>query len=101
MRTFTLTAGRALYRVYDGKWGYDEHNPGKGDTRFAPIDDPVTGKRLPNMYLGETPTAVLLESVFHDVHKDGGKIIYEQHLSEKLLAHIKVPVNAALGDFRD
>jgi hypothetical protein len=101
LQTSTLTAGTALYRVYDGTWGYDEHNPGKSDTRFAPIDDPVSGKRLPNMYLGETPTTVLLETVFHDVHEDGGQTIYEQHLSEKLLAHIRVPVNATVGDLRD
>ena len=101
LQTFTLTAGTSLYRVYDGTWGYDEHNPGKGDTRFAPIDDPDTKKRLPNMYLGETPTTVLLESVFHDVHEDGSNVIYEQHLSQKLLAHVQVPVDAMLGDLRD
>jgi hypothetical protein len=101
LQTFTLTAGRDLYRVYDGTWGYDEYSPGKGDTRFAPIDDPATGKRLPHMYLGETPTTVLLESVFHDVHEDGSNIIYEQHLSEKLVTHVRVPVDATLGDLRD
>ncbi len=101
LQTVTLTAGTLLYRVYDGTWGYDEHNPGKGDTRFAPIDDPETKKRLPNMYLGETPTTVLLESVFHDVHEDGSNVIYEQHLSQKLLAHVQVPVDATLGDLRD
>jgi hypothetical protein len=99
--TFTLARGTALYRVYDGTWGYDEHNPGRGDTRFAPIDDPVTGKRLPNMYLGETPATVLLETVFHDVHDDGSNVIYEQDLSEKLLAHVRVPIDATLGDLRD
>jgi hypothetical protein len=36
----TLAKARLLYRVYDGKWGYDEFNAGWGDTRFAPIDDP-------------------------------------------------------------
>lgn len=51
-----LDKGRMLYRVYDGKWGYDEFNAGWGDTRFAPIDDPITGKRLSNMHLGESPT---------------------------------------------
>jgi hypothetical protein len=61
----TLEPDRFLYRVYDGTWGYDEFNPGlRGDSRFAPIDDPVTAKRLPSMYLGETPTTVLLETVF-------------------------------------
>ena len=78
-----------------------KHNPGIGDTRFAPIDDPATGNRLPNMYLGETPTTVLLETVFHDVHEDGSNVIYEQHLAEKLLAHVQVPVDATLGDLRD
>jgi len=101
LQTFTLTSGTPLYRVYDGTWGYDEHNPGSGDTRFAPIDDPHTKKRLPNMYLGETPTAALLETVFHDVHEDGSNVIYEQHLSQKLLAHVQVPVDATLGDLRD
>jgi len=49
-----------LYRVYDGTWGYDEHNPGYGDARFSPIDDPVRGERLPSMYLAATATAALL-----------------------------------------
>ncbi len=53
------------------------------------------------MYLGETPTAALLETAFHDVDEDGSNIIYEQHLSKKLLAHIQVPVDATLGDLRD
>jgi hypothetical protein len=101
LQTFTLTRGRPLYRVYDGAWGYDEHNPGFGDSRFAPIDDPTSGRRLPNMYLGETPPTVLLETIFHDVHPTGSNVIYEQHLSEKLLAHVRVPIDATLGDLRD
>lgn len=82
-------------------YGYDQHNPGLGDTRFAPIDDPNTGSRLPNMYLGETPTTVLLETIFHDVHDTGSNVVYEQHLVERLLAHVLVPVDATLGDLRD
>jgi RES domain len=101
LETVNLDPDRFLYRVYDGTWGYDEFNPGlRGDSRFAPIDDPTTGKRLPSMYLGETPTTVLLETVFHDVH-DQGRIVYQEHLHEKLLAHIKPPANATLGDLRD
>lgn len=99
--TVTLAKGRLLYRVYDGKWGYDEFNQGWGDTRFAAIDDPVTAKRLPHMYLGESPTTVLLESVFHDVHQLGSMTAYDAHLHEKLLAHIEVPADATLGDLRD
>src|SRR6201998_2185405 len=101
LQTFTLPRARALYRVYDGTWGYDEHNPGFGDSRFAPIDDPATGIRLPSMYLCETPATVLLETVFHDVHDEGSNVIYEQHLSEKPLAHVRVPVDATPGDRRD
>lgn len=100
LETMDLDSARPLYRVYDRTWGYDEFNEGHGDSRFAPIDDLVTGKRLPSMYLGETPTTVLLETVFHDVHEQR-RIVYQAHLHEKLLAYIKPPANARLGDLRD
>lgn len=101
LNTVVLKKGRMLYRVYDGKWGYDEFNAGWGNTRFAPIDDPVTGKRVSSMYLGESPTGVLLESVFHDMHPSGSMVGYHTHLHKKLLAHIEVPTDATLGDLRD
>lgn len=101
LRTTVLRAGSPLYRVYDATWGYDEHNPGYGDTRFSPIDDPATANRLPSMYLAATPSAALLETVFHDVHHVGGRIIYERDLRGKLLAHLRVPAAATLGDLRD
>lgn len=101
LKTATLHKGRRLYRVYDGTWGYDEFNPGFGDSRFAPIDDPASGERLPSMYLGETRTTVPLETVFHDVHQQGSMVGYEHHLREQLLAHIEVPARAVLGDLRD
>ncbi len=101
LKTATLHEGRRLYRVYDGRWGYDEFNPGFGDSLFAPIDDPLTGGRLPSMYLGETRTTVLLETVFHDVHQQSSMIGYDHHLREQLLAHIEVPARAVLGDLRD
>lgn len=101
LRTTTLRAGTPLYRVYNATWGYDEHNPGYGDGRFSPIDDPATGRRLPSMYLAATPAAALLETVFHDVHELGGRIIYERDLRGKLLAHLRVPAAAALADLRD
>jgi hypothetical protein len=97
----SLGAGTPLYRVYDGTWGYDEHNPGYGDARFSPIDDPLHGGRLPSMYLAATPTAALLETVFHDVHHDSARIVYERDLLGKLLAHVGVPAIGALGDLRD
>jgi len=96
-----LGADTPLYRVYDGTWGYDEHNPGYGDARFSPIDDPLHGRRLPSMYLAATPTAALLETVFHDVHHDSARIVYERDLLGKLLARVEVPAIGALGDLRD
>ena len=101
LRTTTLRAGSPLYRVYDAAWGYDEHNPGYGDARFSPIDDPATANRLPSMYLAATPTAALLETVFHGVHQAGGRVVYERDLRGKLLAHLRVPVTATLADLRD
>lgn len=101
LRPTTLRAGSALYRVYDATWGYDEHNPGYGDARFSPIDDPTTANRLPSMYLASTPAAALLETVFHDVHQVSNRIIYERDLRGKLLAHLRLPAAATLGDLRD
>ena len=101
LRTVPLDEGTALYRAYNATWGYDEHNPGHGDARFSPIDDPTTQVRLPSMYLAVTPAAALLETVFHDVHQDGNRTIYERHLREKLLAHVRVSAVAVLGDLRD
>lgn len=102
LRCTVVRAGSPFYRVYDATWGYDEHNPGYGDARFSPIDDPATADRLPSMYLAATPPAALLETVFHDVHHHvGGRIIYERNLRGKLLAHLRVPTDVALGDLRD
>jgi len=101
LRTTTLRAGVPLYRVYDATWGYDEHNPGYGDARFSPIDDPLAEVRLPSMYLAATPTAALLETVFHDVHQVSGRVVYQHALRGKLLAHIRLPSDVALGDLRD
>lgn len=101
LRTVTLARGTSWYRVYDANWGYDEHNPGYGDARFSPIDDPRTAQRLPSLYLAATPTAALLETVFHDVHRLGQRTVYERDLRGKLLAHMRVPALSALADLRD
>ncbi|MEB4211752.1 hypothetical protein [Mycobacterium sp. 94-17] len=57
-------------RSITGERLVEELNPGFGDTR------------LPNMYLGETPTTVLLETIFHDVHDRGSNVVYAQLLVE-------------------
>lgn len=100
-RTVTLPAKTRMYRAYRASWGCDEYNPGYGDTRFSPIDDPLTGARLPSMYLAQDAVAALLETVFHDVQQDVARLIYERDLRGMLLAHIVAPEPAVLVDLRD
>lgn len=97
----TVAAGRALFRVYSGTWGYDEHNPGFGDARFSPFDDPISGMRVPAIYLAEDETSALLETVFHDVHEMTDRTIYEQHLIGQMLVYLRTPTPAVVGDLRD
>lgn len=101
LRPTTLAAGTPFFRVYDATWGYDEFNPGYGDTRFAPVDDPVTGSRLPSMYLAGTSTAALLETVFRDVHHGADRIVYARSLRGMVLAQLRLPQDAVVGDLRD
>jgi hypothetical protein len=90
-----------LYRVYDGTWGYDEHNPGFGDARFSPFDNATDGHRVPSMYLAATAAAAMLETIFHQVQHGSSRIVYERDLRGKLLAHLQLPTAARLGDLRD
>jgi len=90
-----------MFRVYDGTWGYDEHNPGFGDARFSPFDATDSGARVPTMYLARTPAAALLETVFHQVHQRSARNVYERDLVNKLMAHVRLPSDARLGDLRD
>src|SRR5664279_1464839 len=96
-----MASGTALYGVYDGTWGDDEHNPGFGDARFSPFDDIGDGHRVPSMYVAATPVAALLETVFHEVHHGSSRIIYQRDLRGKLLAHLTLPTAARVGDLRD
>lgn len=98
--TTHVEAGRPWYRVYDGTWGYDEPNPGFGDTRFAPFDA-ADGHRVPTMYLAESRHGALLETVFHDVHPDSERLVYEGDLRLMLLAHVRLPAPLNLVDLRD
>jgi hypothetical protein len=95
-----LLADTPLFRCYDGTWGFDEPNPGYGDARFSPFDD-LQGGRVPTMYLAETPTAALLETVFDDVHQDADRLIYDRDLRATLLAHLWAPASLLLADLRD
>lgn len=100
-RATTLASGTLLFHAYDATWGYDEHNPGYGDARFSPFDAAASGRRVPAMYLAQTETAALLETVFREVHQTSSRQIYEKDLRGMMLAHLRVPRDAVLGDLRD
>lgn len=93
-----VPASRVWARAYDSTWGYDEPNPGVGDTRFAPFNDP-SGASVPTMYLAEDPAGALLETVFHDTLPGG--MIYADTLRQKLLTYLSAPVDLVLADLRD
>lgn len=96
-----LEARTAQYRVYPTMRGYDEFNPGFGDTRFAPFDTSTTSDRVPAMYLAGDPIGALLETVFHEVHQHADRHIYERDLRRHGLAHVLVPRRLWLADLRD
>jgi hypothetical protein len=98
---------RPWYRAYDNRFGYDEYNPGLGDSRFSPIDD-AGGARVPSLYLAADETAALLESVFHSVDASGASLdllstpgIPEGQLLTMGLACVASPAPARLADLRD
>jgi hypothetical protein len=95
-----IAAGVAQFRCYDGTWGYDEANPGYGDARFSPFDS-AGGDRVATLYLGETPIAALLETVFHDVHHLAERLVYDSSLRDSLLANVVAPADLRLADLRD
>jgi RES domain len=93
--------GRVVCRGYQLKWGYDSFNPGFGDTRFAPFQS-VDGQQVPTLYLGENETAVLLESVFHDIHHSiGGGQIYEAIVRTWGVSYVELPADLTLVDLRN
>lgn len=96
-----LRAGTAHFRCYETRWGYDEFNPGYGDSRFAPFDAAATGIRVPAMYTAEDEAAALLETVFHEAHHESDRHIYEKDLRERAVVHFTVPRDVWLADLRD
>ena len=94
----TLRADTVWARCYDSTWGYDEPNPGFGDTRFAPFRD-AAGTFVPTMYLAENAAGALLETVFHDTLPGG--VIYDAVLRGRLLTYLSPPADLLMVDLRD
>ena len=57
----TIKAGSVWARAHDSTWGYDEPNPGVGNTRFAPFAA-AGGAMVPTMYLAGDETGSLQPS---------------------------------------
>ncbi len=95
-----LPAGTVVWRTYQLKFGYDEYNPGIGDTRFAPLIT-ATGP-VPTLYCGNDAVVVLLEALFHDVHQAvGDRIVYEGVVRNWGLAQVRLPRDVRLVDVRN
>jgi hypothetical protein len=96
-----LSAGKPMFRCYDVTRGYDEFNPGFGDSRFAPFDSVTAVSRVSALYLADNENGALLETVFHEVHQQSDRHIYEKDLRRHAIAHLLVPTELWLVDLRD
>lgn len=94
----TLRADTVWGRCYDNTWGYDEPNPGHGDTRFAPFRDAM-GVFVSTMYLAENAVGALLETLFHDTLPGG--VIFDAMLRGRLLTYLAPPSDLLMIDLRD
>jgi RES domain len=100
-RTAVLPAGAEVCRSFQFKWGYDSFNPGRGDTRFAPLTT-AAGETVPTFYGGVDDVVALLETVFHDVHHDvQDRIIYEAVVRQWGVAFVRLPRDLVVVDVRD
>ncbi|MNF36187.1 RES domain protein [compost metagenome] len=108
VKTETLPAGTKMWRVYKSDYAEAGFNPGRGDSRFSPINN-VDGQKIPTLYAGESIDAALMESVFHDVPHSGdlktysiskfdGQMISELTLTQDvLMAKLHGPALRSLG----
>lgn len=99
LRLLRVPPRTVFFRVYPLRHGYDGFNPGAGDSRFAPLV--LDGFPVPTLYGGDSAEAVLLETVFHDVHERASRVVYGTQLRERGLARLRTPRSLRLIDLRD
>ena len=86
--------------MYDTTYGFDEFNPGSGDTRFAPVD--TSDGVVPHLYGGASEAVVLFETVFHDVHHAmADRTVWVRDLVERGIVELVAPRPLRLIDLRD
>lgn len=74
LKTRRMDSDTHFFSAYPVKHKDQLFNPGRGDSRFAPLSD-GTGGFVPTLCGAMTRTTALLESVFHDVHITGRRQI--------------------------
>ncbi|QOL13586.1 RES family NAD+ phosphorylase [Dickeya dianthicola] len=62
----TWTKGKIIERIHSSQFGATEFNPGKGKSRFSPINN-SEGKNISTLYGGESLAVALMETVLHDL----------------------------------
>lgn len=98
----TAAAGLCVERVYATDHPPESFNAsGLGSTRFAPLFDGAE-QPIEHLYAASRRTVALLETVFHDVHDDAPRIIYEAtDLVGRGLVPVTVQRDLRLVDLRD
>jgi len=100
-RQVVLPVGSLVWRTYQVRFGCNEFNPGRGDTRFAPVVTTGEGP-IPTLYCGSDQVVVLLESVLHDIHQAvSDRIVYEAVLRNWGLVRVRLPRDILLVDLRN
>lgn len=86
-----------MFRVHPAsRRSADVNTTGTGNTRFAPIVG--TG----HLYLADTRTTALLETVFHDVHANLSRVVYSAtDLVARSLSSVTIARRTPVIDLRD
>lgn len=98
----TAAGGLRLERVYSTVRPSASFNAsGIGSTRFAPLLDDAEHP-VEHLYAASRRTVALLETVFHDVHEDVPRIVYEAtDLGARGLVGVTVQHDLRVVDLRD
>lgn len=97
VRLAHLDAYRRMFRVHAADRPAREFNPGDtASTRFAPL------ARSAHLYLADTRTTALLETVFHEVHRTVPRVIYRATgLAGRALSTVRIARRTPVVDLRD
>lgn len=97
VRLAHLDAGRRMFRAHAAQRSATEYrSAGTGSTRFAPLAGSA------HLYLADTRTTALLETVFHEVHRTVPRVIYRAtSLAGRALSTVQIRRRTPVVDLRD